>query len=60
MRVHFDAIDDAVMPPDKKALIREVLTWYKEQPPDLVPAGSSWSEQGRDGLTAKTPRHQAG
>jgi hypothetical protein len=30
MRVRFDLIDDAVLPPDKKALIREVLTWYKE------------------------------
>ena len=29
MRVHFDLVDDAVLPRDKKALIREVLRWYK-------------------------------
>ena len=33
MRVNFDAIEDAVMPPDKKALIREVLHWYKKSHP---------------------------
>ncbi|RMH17813.1 MAG: hypothetical protein D6696_14655 [Acidobacteria bacterium] len=33
IRVHFERIDDAVMPPDKKALIRQVLTWYKENHP---------------------------
>jgi hypothetical protein len=33
MRVHFDRIDDAVLAPDKKALIREVLTWYREHHP---------------------------
>ncbi len=29
LRVDFEAIDDAVMPPDKKALIQEILRWYK-------------------------------
>jgi hypothetical protein len=29
MRVHWDQVDDAVLPADKKALIREVLEWYK-------------------------------
>jgi len=29
MRVHFDLVDDAVLPPDKKRLIKEVLGWYK-------------------------------
>jgi hypothetical protein len=33
IRVHFDQIDDAVLAPDKKSLIREVLTWYKESHP---------------------------
>jgi len=33
MRVHFDRIDDAVLPPDKKELVREVLRWYKEHHP---------------------------
>ncbi len=33
IRVHFDRIDDAVLAPDKKALIREVLTWYREHHP---------------------------
>lgn len=33
LRVDFDAIDDAVMPADKKALIRKILTWYKEHHP---------------------------
>ncbi len=33
MRVHFDQVDDAVLPPDKKALIREVLAWYKQHHP---------------------------
>ena len=28
-----EAIDDAVLPPDKKALIQEVLAWYKNQHP---------------------------
>jgi hypothetical protein len=30
MRIHFDRIDDAVLPADKKELIREVLAWYKK------------------------------
>jgi hypothetical protein len=29
MLVHFDLVDDAVLPRDKKALIQEVLRWYK-------------------------------
>jgi hypothetical protein len=33
MRIHFDQIDDAVLAPDKRQLIREVLTWYKETHP---------------------------
>ena len=33
IRVAFDAIDDAVLPADKKAVIREVLLWYKEHHP---------------------------
>jgi hypothetical protein len=33
MVVHFDRIDDEVMPPDKKALIREVLDWYRAEHP---------------------------
>jgi hypothetical protein len=33
IRVHFDRVDDAVLAPDKKALIREVLAWYKEHHP---------------------------
>lgn len=33
IRVHFDRIDDAVLPPDKKALIREVIAWYREHHP---------------------------
>ena len=33
MRVHLDSLDDAVLPADKKALIRKVLAWYKEQHP---------------------------
>ncbi len=33
IRIHFDKIDDAVLAPDKKALIREVLTWYCEHHP---------------------------
>ncbi len=33
MTVHFDRIDDEVMPPDKKDLIRQVLTWYREHHP---------------------------
>ncbi len=31
--VRLDAVDDAVLPPDKKALIREVLEWYKANHP---------------------------
>jgi len=33
IRVRLDRVDDAVLPPDKKALIREVLHWYKEKHP---------------------------
>ncbi len=33
MLVHFDRIDDAVLSADKKALIREVLLWYKANHP---------------------------
>jgi hypothetical protein len=33
IRIHFDRIDDAVLSPDKKQLIREVLTWYREHHP---------------------------
>ncbi len=33
IRVHFDRVDDAVLPPDKKALIREVLEWYRSNHP---------------------------
>ena len=30
IRVHLDRVDDAVMPPDKRRFIHEVLTWYKQ------------------------------
>jgi hypothetical protein len=33
MRVHFDRLDDQVMAADKKALIKEVLGWYRDQHP---------------------------
>jgi len=33
MRLRFDAIDDSVLSPEKRALVREVLTWYKENHP---------------------------
>jgi len=33
MKVHLDRIDDEVMPPDKKNLIREVLAWYRKHHP---------------------------
>jgi hypothetical protein len=33
MVIHWDRIDDAVMPADKKALIQEVLRWYKANHP---------------------------
>jgi hypothetical protein len=33
IRVHFDRVDDQVLPPDKKALILEVLGWYKRHHP---------------------------
>jgi hypothetical protein len=33
MVVNFNLVDDAVLPPDKKALIREVLTWYQKYHP---------------------------
>ncbi|MCU0303940.1 MAG: hypothetical protein MUC56_07780 [Thermoanaerobaculales bacterium] len=33
MVVRFDAVDDAVLAPDKKALIREVLAWYRRVHP---------------------------
>ena len=33
IRVIFDRVDDAVLPADKKALIREVLKWYRTNHP---------------------------
>ena len=33
MQIAWDLVDNAVMPPDKKALIREVLAWYKANHP---------------------------
>jgi hypothetical protein len=33
MLVRFDQVDDAVLPPDKKELIREVVSWYKANHP---------------------------
>ncbi len=33
IRVHLDRVDDAVLPPDKKALIGEVLEWYRANHP---------------------------
>jgi hypothetical protein len=33
MVVHFDQVDDAVLPPDKKALIQQVLAWYQRNHP---------------------------
>lgn len=33
MVVHFDEVDDAVLPSDKKVLIREVLAWYQKNHP---------------------------
>jgi hypothetical protein len=33
IRVHFDRVDDRVMPKDKQARIRQVLEWYKANHP---------------------------
>lgn len=33
IRVHFDRIDDAVLPAEKREFIRQVLLWYKENHP---------------------------
>jgi len=33
IRVHFERVDDAVLPPAKKAFIAEVLAWYKANHP---------------------------
>lgn len=33
MRLRFDNVDDAVLPPDKKTLIVDVLRWYKANHP---------------------------
>lgn len=33
IRVHFDRIDDLVIPPERKKVIREVLEWYKANHP---------------------------
>ena len=33
MRISWELVDNAVMPPDKKALIQEVLAWYKANHP---------------------------
>ena len=36
MFIHLDRLDDAVLSPDKKALIREVLAWYRGHHPLVV------------------------
>ncbi len=36
MRVHFEQVDDAVLPPDKKRLIQRRAALVQGQPPDLV------------------------
>jgi hypothetical protein len=33
IRVHLDRVDDAVLPPEKRAFIRDVLLWYKANHP---------------------------
>ena len=33
MRVHFDRVDEKVMPREKQAAIRRVLEWYKANHP---------------------------
>jgi hypothetical protein len=33
IRVHFDRIDDKVLPPESQAIIHQVLHWYKAQHP---------------------------
>jgi len=33
MTIHFDRIEDSVLSPDKRQLIHEVLTWYKQHHP---------------------------
>ena len=33
MFIHLDRLDDAVLAPDKKKLIREVLAWYRQNHP---------------------------
>ena len=33
IRVHFDRVDDTVIPPDKQAVIRDALQWYKTNYP---------------------------
>jgi hypothetical protein len=47
IRIHFDRIDDKVVPPDKQKTIRKVLEWYREN----HPAWFSWLEIG--GTTAR-------
>jgi hypothetical protein len=42
IRVHLDRVDDAVLPPEKRAFIREVLLWYKANHPIWF----SWLEVG--------------
>jgi hypothetical protein len=33
LRVHFDRVDDKILPKDKQAAIRKVLEWYKAAHP---------------------------
>ncbi len=42
IRVDLGRVDDAILPADKKALIREVLAWYKENHPTWF----SWLDVG--------------
>ena len=42
IRVHFDRIDDSVLPSEKRERIREVLEWYREK----YPVWFSWLEVG--------------
>jgi len=40
--IDFDKVDESVLAPDKKELIRQVLTWYKAE----RPLWFEWLEMG--------------
>ena len=58
VRVHFDRLDEQVVPREKQEIIRRVLTWYRAQPSGVVRLAGHRLEPGGD--TARRARTARG